>query len=110
MKKIAPEILVIGGGAAGLSAAAEAASAGAKVLVVESDLRLGASSSNRLTSSSAVRMNMPEPAVTKLQISCSTKSIPSKTAFLSFKTRQSQVITPKTTPSRPCGARRKFFR
>ena len=41
MKKIAPEILVIGGGAAGLSAAAEAASAGAKVLVVESDLRLG---------------------------------------------------------------------
>ncbi|MDR1511015.1 MAG: NAD(P)/FAD-dependent oxidoreductase [Synergistaceae bacterium] len=35
------EILVIGGGAAGLSAAAEAASAGARVLVLESDLHLG---------------------------------------------------------------------
>jgi len=35
------EILVIGGGAAGLSAAAEAASAGAEVLVLESDLHLG---------------------------------------------------------------------
>lgn len=41
MKQTATEVLVIGGGAAGLSAAAEAASAGAKVLVVESDLRLG---------------------------------------------------------------------
>jgi sarcosine oxidase subunit alpha len=35
------EILIIGGGAAGLSAAAEAASAGASVLVFESDLHLG---------------------------------------------------------------------
>ncbi len=35
------EILVVGGGAAGLSAAAEAASAGARVLVLESDLHLG---------------------------------------------------------------------
>ena len=41
MKKLSTEVLVIGGGAAGLSAAAEAASAGAKVLVVESDLRPG---------------------------------------------------------------------
>ena len=35
------DILVVGGGAAGLSAAAEAASAGAKVTVLESDLHLG---------------------------------------------------------------------
>jgi sarcosine oxidase subunit alpha len=35
------EILVIGGGAAGLCAAAEAAAAGAKTLVLESDLHLG---------------------------------------------------------------------
>lgn len=35
------EILIIGGGAAGLSAAAEAASTGARVLVLESDLHLG---------------------------------------------------------------------
>ena len=35
------DILVIGGGAAGLSAAAEAASAGAKVTILESDLQLG---------------------------------------------------------------------
>jgi sarcosine oxidase subunit alpha len=41
MRKLSTDILVIGGGAAGLSAAAEAASAGAGVLVVESDLRLG---------------------------------------------------------------------
>lgn len=41
MKKLSTEVLVVGGGAAGLSAAAEAASAGAKVLVVESDLRPG---------------------------------------------------------------------
>ena len=41
MKELSTDILVIGGGAAGLSAAAEAASAGAKVMVVESDLQLG---------------------------------------------------------------------
>ena len=41
MKTLSTEILVIGGGAAGLSAAAEAASAGAKVMVVESVLHLG---------------------------------------------------------------------
>ncbi|MFA7364099.1 MAG: FAD-dependent oxidoreductase [Aminobacteriaceae bacterium] len=41
MKTLSTEILVIGGGAAGLSAAAEAASAGAKVMVIESDLHLG---------------------------------------------------------------------
>jgi sarcosine oxidase subunit alpha len=35
------EVLVIGGGPAGLSAAAEAASFGAKVMIVDSDLRLG---------------------------------------------------------------------
>jgi sarcosine oxidase subunit alpha len=35
------EVLVIGGGPAGLSAAAEAASYGAKVMIVDSDLRLG---------------------------------------------------------------------
>lgn len=35
------DILVVGGGAAGLSAAAEAASCGAKVTVLESDLHLG---------------------------------------------------------------------
>ena len=35
------DILVIGGEAAGLSAAAEAASAGAKVTILESDLQLG---------------------------------------------------------------------
>ena len=35
------EILVVGGGAAGLSAAVEAASAGAEVTVLESDLHLG---------------------------------------------------------------------
>ncbi len=41
MKEMTTDILVVGGGAAGLSAAAEAASAGAKVTVVESDLQLG---------------------------------------------------------------------
>ena len=41
MKTLSTEILVIGGGAAGLSAAAEAAAAGAKVMVAESDLHLG---------------------------------------------------------------------
>jgi len=41
MRELSTEILVIGGGAAGLSAGAEAASAGAKVLLVESDLHLG---------------------------------------------------------------------
>ena len=41
MKTLSTEILVIGGGAAGLSAAAEAAGAGARVMVVESDLHLG---------------------------------------------------------------------
>ena len=41
MKEFSTDILVIGGGAAGLSAAAEAACAGAKVMVVESDLHLG---------------------------------------------------------------------
>lgn len=41
MKDLSTDILVIGGGAAGLSAAAEAASAGAEVLVIESDLHLG---------------------------------------------------------------------
>ena len=35
------DILIVGGGAAGLSAAAEAASYGAKVTVLESDLHLG---------------------------------------------------------------------
>ena len=40
-KTLATDILVIGGGAAGLSAAAEAASAGANVLILESDLHLG---------------------------------------------------------------------
>ena len=35
------DLLVVGGGAAGLSAAAEAAKAGAKVLVIESDLHAG---------------------------------------------------------------------
>ncbi|MDD2351730.1 MAG: FAD-dependent oxidoreductase, partial [Synergistaceae bacterium] len=39
MKKT--DILIVGGGAAGLSAAAEAASYGAKVTVLESDLHLG---------------------------------------------------------------------
>ncbi|MGI6784275.1 MAG: NAD(P)/FAD-dependent oxidoreductase [Aminivibrio sp.] len=41
MKTLSTEILVIGGGAAGLSAAAEAAGAGASVTVIESDLHLG---------------------------------------------------------------------
>lgn len=41
MKTLTTDILVIGGGAAGLSAAAEAAAAGLKVTVVESDLHLG---------------------------------------------------------------------
>jgi sarcosine oxidase subunit alpha len=41
LKEIATDILVVGGGAAGLSAAAEAASTGAKVTVIESDLHLG---------------------------------------------------------------------
>ena len=36
-----PDILIVGGGAAGLSAAAEAASYGAQVTVLESDLHLG---------------------------------------------------------------------
>ena len=35
------DILIVGGGAAGLSAASEAASYGAKVTVLESDLHLG---------------------------------------------------------------------
>lgn len=41
MREILTDVLVIGGGAAGLSAAAEAAAAGAKVAVIESDLQLG---------------------------------------------------------------------
>lgn len=41
MREISTDILVVGGGAAGLSAAAEAAGAGAKVTVIESDLQLG---------------------------------------------------------------------
>jgi sarcosine oxidase subunit alpha len=41
MKNLSTGILVIGGGAAGLSAASEAASYGADVLIVESDLQLG---------------------------------------------------------------------
>lgn len=41
MKEIKTDILVVGGGAAGLSAAAEAASAGIRVTVIESDLHLG---------------------------------------------------------------------
>lgn len=41
MKTISTDVLVIGGGAAGLSAAAEAAAVGAQVTVVESDLHLG---------------------------------------------------------------------
>lgn len=41
MREINTDILVVGGGAAGLSAAAEAASAGAKVTIIESDLQLG---------------------------------------------------------------------
>ncbi|MDR1509829.1 MAG: NAD(P)/FAD-dependent oxidoreductase [Synergistaceae bacterium] len=40
-KEITTDILVIGGGAAGLSAAAEASESGAKVIVIESDLHLG---------------------------------------------------------------------
>lgn len=41
MRHLNTDILVIGGGAAGLCAAAEAAAAGARVLVAESDLHLG---------------------------------------------------------------------
>ena len=41
MTDFTADILVVGGGAAGLSAASEAASYGSKVLIVESDLELG---------------------------------------------------------------------
>lgn len=41
MRTIWADLLVVGGGAAGLSAAAEAASAGARVVVAESDLHIG---------------------------------------------------------------------
>jgi len=41
IKTLNADILVIGGGAAGLSAAAEAAAAGAQVMILESDLQLG---------------------------------------------------------------------
>ncbi|MBP9627024.1 MAG: FAD-dependent oxidoreductase, partial [Synergistaceae bacterium] len=41
MKEISTDILVIGGGAAGLSAAAEASASGCTVTVIESDLQLG---------------------------------------------------------------------
>lgn len=41
VKNISTDILVVGGGAAGLSAAAEAAASGAKVTIIESDLHLG---------------------------------------------------------------------
>ncbi|MDR3075959.1 MAG: NAD(P)/FAD-dependent oxidoreductase [Synergistaceae bacterium] len=41
MKDMTTDILIIGGGAAGLSAAAEASSAGARVTIIESDLHLG---------------------------------------------------------------------
>ena len=41
MKELTSDILVIGGGAAGLSAAAEASAVGAKVAIIESDLHLG---------------------------------------------------------------------
>ena len=40
-KTIETDLLVVGGGAAGLCAAAEAAGAGAKVTVIESDLHAG---------------------------------------------------------------------
>ena len=40
-KTIETDLLVVGGGAAGLCAAAEAAGAGAKVTVIESDLHPG---------------------------------------------------------------------
>jgi len=41
MREISADILVVGGGAAGLCAAAEAAGAGARVLIAESDLHIG---------------------------------------------------------------------
>ncbi|MDR1650554.1 MAG: NAD(P)/FAD-dependent oxidoreductase [Synergistaceae bacterium] len=41
MKELRTDILVVGGGPAGLSAAAEAAGIGAKVLIAEGDLHLG---------------------------------------------------------------------
>lgn len=41
MRLLETDLLVVGGGAAGLSAAVEAAAAGAKVLVAESDLHIG---------------------------------------------------------------------
>ncbi|MDR0649512.1 MAG: NAD(P)/FAD-dependent oxidoreductase [Synergistaceae bacterium] len=41
MEEIRTDVLVVGGGPAGLSAAAEAASAGADVLIAEGDLHLG---------------------------------------------------------------------
>lgn len=41
MREIKTDVLVIGGGAAGLCAAAEAAAAGATVLIAESDLHIG---------------------------------------------------------------------
>ncbi len=41
MKELKTDVLVVGGGAAGLCAAAEAARAGAHVTIVESDLHLG---------------------------------------------------------------------
>jgi len=41
MKEIKTDILIVGGGPAGLSAAAEASAAGASVLVAEADLHLG---------------------------------------------------------------------
>jgi sarcosine oxidase subunit alpha len=41
MRELKPDVLIVGGGPAGLSAAAEAASAGAEVLIAEGDLHLG---------------------------------------------------------------------
>ncbi|GHV49618.1 pyridine nucleotide-disulfide oxidoreductase [Synergistales bacterium] len=41
MRNLTTDVLVVGGGPAGLSAAAEAAAAGASVIVAESDLHLG---------------------------------------------------------------------
>ncbi|MDR3355243.1 MAG: NAD(P)/FAD-dependent oxidoreductase [Synergistaceae bacterium] len=41
MRELTTDVLVVGGGPAGLSAAAEAAGAGAEVIIAESDLHLG---------------------------------------------------------------------
>ncbi len=64
-KTIETDLLVVGGGAAGLCAAAEAAGAGAKVTVIESDLHPGGQLVKQTHKFLEAKTNMQGPAVTR---------------------------------------------